>query len=66
MIERAKETFHCTAKEAAIVALKANAKQLIIGHFSARYRELDPLLIEAKQVFENTLLAIEGKTYKIS
>ena len=66
MTERAKATFHCTAKEAATIAQKANAKQLIIGHFSARYRELDPLLDEAKQVFENTLLAVEGKTYKIA
>jgi len=65
MIERAKETHHCTAKEAGTIALKANVKQLIIGHYSARYRELEPLFAEAKQVFENTLLAIEGDTYKI-
>ena len=65
MIDRAKETHHCTAKEAATIALKANAKKLIIGHYSARYRELEPLLTEAKQVFENTELAVEGKIYKV-
>ncbi|MFI5163840.1 MAG: ribonuclease Z [Bacteroidia bacterium] len=66
MIVRAKETHHCTATEAATIALKAHVKQLIIGHYSARYRELDPLLAEAKKVFENTLLAVEGETYKVS
>jgi len=65
MIQRAKETYHCTAKEAASIAQKANVKELIVGHYSARYKELDVILNEAKQVFENTLLAIEGKTYKV-
>ncbi|HEY4799251.1 MAG TPA: MBL fold metallo-hydrolase, partial [Bacteroidia bacterium] len=61
---RAKATYHCTAKEAATIAKKANAKELIIGHYSARYKDLQVLLQEAKQVFENSLLAIEGETYK--
>lgn len=65
MAARAKETFHCTAKEAGLIAKKANVKQLIIGHYSARYRELDLLLKEAKEIFENTALAIEGETYKV-
>ncbi|MBI4944940.1 MAG: ribonuclease Z [Bacteroidetes bacterium] len=65
MSERAKDTHHCTAHEAGSIALKANVNQLIIGHYSARYRELEPLLAEAKQVFSNTLLAIEGEAYKI-
>ena len=64
-IARAKETHHCTAKQAGDIAKKANAKQLIIGHYSARYHELDILLNEAKQVFENTVLAMEGETYKV-
>lgn len=65
MHARAEETFHTTALQAAEVALKANAGKLIIGHFSARYRELDPLLAEAKTLFPNTFLAIEGLTFEI-
>ena len=57
---RAKETFHTTAKQAAEIALEAEAKQLVIGHFSARYEEEDLLLEEAKSVFPNTLLAKEN------
>ena len=64
MQKRAKETYHSTAKEAATIALKANVRKLIIGHFSARYSDLNPLLEEAKAVFENTELAEEGKVIK--
>ena len=65
MEQRAKETFHCTAKEAAAIALKANVKRLVIGHYSARYRDLSPLLAEAKEVFPNTVLAVEGENYAV-
>ena len=65
MVERAKETFHTTAFEAAEVALKANAKCLLIGHFSARYRELEPMLQESLTIFPNTRLAIEGQTFEV-
>jgi ribonuclease Z len=65
MQKRAKETFHSTAKEAATVALKANVKKLIIGHFSARYSDLAPMLTEAQSVFPNTVLAVEGEQYRI-
>lgn len=65
MHARAEETFHTTALQAAEVALKSNARKLIIGHFSARYRDLDPLLTEAKSLFPNTFLAIEGLTFEI-
>jgi len=61
MRDRAKQTMHSTAKDAANIAKKAEAAKLIIGHFSARYKDLEPLLTEAKEVFENTQLAIEGK-----
>ncbi len=64
-LDRAEATFHTTAKEAGIIAKEARAKQLIIGHYSARYGDLDGLLEEAKAVFPNTLLAIEGKTYSV-
>jgi ribonuclease Z len=59
-ITKAVETFHSTAKQAATIALKAKADKLLLGHFSARYRELDPILDEAKRVFINSELAVEG------
>ncbi len=64
-IDRAKETFHSTAAQAATIAQMAEVKRLIIGHFSARYKNLYPLLEEAKAVFENTTLAIEGDQFVI-
>ncbi|MBQ8520770.1 MAG: ribonuclease Z [Bacteroides sp.] len=57
---RAKETFHTTALQAAGIARDAEAKQLVIGHFSARYEDESLLLNEAKSVFPNTLLAKEN------
>ena len=62
---KAVETKHSTAQEAAMIAKKSGVKKLLIGHFSARYRELDSLLSEAQAVFLNTQLAIEGETYSI-
>lgn len=65
MRARAYETHHSTARDAGTVAAQANAKELIIGHFSARYRELEPLLQEAREVFPNTELALEGKVFDL-
>lgn len=65
MIERALETCHTTALQAADVALKTNAGKLLIGHFSARYKTLNELIEEARSVFPDTELAIEGKTFVI-
>ena len=62
---RAKQTFHSTAEDAANIALQAEAKQLLIGHFSARYRNKEVLLDEAKALFPDTLLAIELETYSV-
>ncbi len=59
---RAKETFHTTALQAAEIATKANARKLMIGHYSARYKDLQPLLEEAQSVFKNTVLAVEGES----
>jgi ribonuclease Z len=58
---KARETLHSTAREAAMVARLANNSKLLLGHFSARYRDLAPILEEAKTVFENSFLAIEGE-----
>ena len=63
--ERAKETYHSTAAQAATIAKKANVSRLIIGHFSARYKNLYPLLDEAKEVFAETTLAMEGDVFSI-
>lgn len=57
---RAKETFHTTSAEAAGIARDAEAKQLVIGHFSARYEDENLLLEEAKAIFPNTMLAREN------
>jgi ribonuclease Z len=62
---KAWETKHSTATQAATIAKKSSVGKLLIGHFSARYRELDPLLQEARVVFPNTFLAEEGKTFQI-
>jgi ribonuclease Z len=62
---RATETFHSTSCQAAQLAKAANVGQLIIGHFSARYEDLNPLLNEAKAVFPNTFLADEGRIFSI-
>jgi ribonuclease Z len=59
------EKFHSTAAQAAKIAFLAGAKKLIIGHFSARYDELQPLLNEAKAEFEESYLAEEGVTFTI-
>lgn len=62
--DRAALRFHCTTTQAATIALKANASQLLIGHFSSKYETLDLFEKEAREVFPNTLLAIEGVTYR--
>lgn len=58
--ERALQTFHSTSKQAAKIAVLANAKQLLLGHFSSKYPSLKPILSEALEVFSDTILAEEG------
>jgi ribonuclease Z len=64
-LQRAHETYHSTAKQAAEIARLANAKQLLIGHFSARYKDLNEFKKEAKEIFSNSHLAIEGLTFRL-
>lgn len=65
MLDRANETHHTTALQAAQIAKTVGAKKLLIGHFSSRYKALNELLEEARTVFENTELATEGITFQI-
>ena len=60
----AAEKLHSTAREAALIAQRSGVKQLIIGHFSSRYKELTELLNEAREVFPNTVLAKDGVIFK--
>ena len=62
---RATQTCHSTASQAATVARDAQAKRLIIGHFSARINDEEALLKEAQEVFPQTLLAREGLTVDV-
>jgi ribonuclease Z len=63
--KNAREKFHCTSEDAAKIAKKCGAKQLMLGHYSARYDDLNPLLEEAKKIFKNTILSEEGLVYDI-
>ena len=58
------KTMHSTAKEAASIALKANAKQLILGHYSTRYENITLFKDEAEIIFPNVILADDGKTFE--
>ena len=59
------KTLHSTAKQAAQIALKANAKQLILGHYSTRYDSITVFQEEAKTIFPEVLLADDGKTFEL-
>lgn len=61
--ELAKAHDHMTAKEAATIAQKAGAQQLILTHFSARYRDLEPFKTEAATIFPNTDVADDFKRF---
>ncbi|KAF0196640.1 MAG: ribonuclease Z [Bacteroidetes bacterium] len=65
MAEVAVAKMHSTAADAARVAEKAGAGKLIIGHFSARYENLLPLLEEARAVFQESYLAEEGNVFQV-
>lgn len=64
-VAKAIARFHCTSEQAATTAKKANVEKLIIGHFSSRYDNLESFAEEARAVFPNTELAIEGKTFEV-
>jgi len=62
---RAQITFHSTAAQAADIAKRAGVRQLVIGHFSSRYKVLDSFLAESQAIFPHTVLAEEGKMYVV-
>ena len=61
----ATEKFHSTAAQAGKIALQAGVKKLILGHFSARYDDIQPLLEEARVNFPEAYLAEEGACFEI-
>ena len=65
-LSRAKKTFHSTAKEAAILAKEINPDLLILGHYSARYTSVEPLLEEAELIFNRTKAAQEKSVFDFS
>ncbi|HMI07873.1 MAG TPA: ribonuclease Z [Flavobacterium sp.] len=60
----AEKTMHTTAKQAAAIAMKANAGQLVLGHYSTRYESIDLFREEAETIFPNVLLADDGKSFE--
>ena len=60
----ASKTLHCTAKQAATIALKSNVKQLILGHYSTRYENIEMFKEEAITIFPEILLADDGKSFE--
>ena len=62
--DKAEKTMHSTAKQAAMVADKAKVNQLILGHYSTRYANIDFFKQEAEIIFPNVLLADDGKVFE--
>ncbi|MEN8250110.1 MAG: ribonuclease Z [Bacteroidota bacterium] len=61
----ASQTYHASAPQAAQFAKDAEVGKLLLGHFSARYKDLAPFEEEARKIFSDSHIANEGKTYSI-
>lgn len=64
-LDRAKQTFHSTAEQAAIIAKQAEVGKLLLGHLSARYDNGLKHLEEASKVFENVKVVEDGDVFKV-
>jgi ribonuclease Z len=64
-IERAKNRFHSTARQAAMTAQNARAGQLILGHYSSKYKSIEEFEAEARQIFPNSYASKEGDVFEI-
>jgi ribonuclease Z len=60
----ARQRMHSTAKEAARIAAQAKVGKLVIGHFSSRYKDPEPLLQEAKSIFPNSFLGLDSTKFE--
>ena len=60
-----KKTKHSTAREAALIAKQAKVSTLILGHFSTRYDNLSEFKAEASEIFDNIMLADDGKVFDL-
>jgi len=63
--EKADEHKHMTARQAAEIANQANVKQLILTHFSARYKDTNELREEATEIFQNVICAEDFMKIKL-
>lgn len=63
--DKAAARYHSTAKQAAQVAKMAEANKLLLGHYSSKYRDIEPFAEEAKEIFPNVYASMEGMTYDV-
>lgn len=63
--ERAEKTFHSTAKQAATLAKQAGVEKLVLGHFSSRYKRVEPFAEETREIFSNTVAGKEGMRIEV-
>lgn len=63
--DKAKERKHSTAAQAATIARLSGAKQLVLGHFSSRFSDLSVLEDEAKAIFADIIMGVEGTEIEI-
>ncbi|MFT4309518.1 MAG: ribonuclease Z [Candidatus Woesearchaeota archaeon] len=63
--EKSTDYGHMTGRQAGMLAMKANTKKLVLTHFSQRYKNINPLLEQAKEAFPETIAAEDFMKIKI-
>ena len=63
--DRAKDTFHSTATQAALQAKEAHVEHLYLGHFSSRYQDTNTIVHQARRVFKNSSAVEDGFSFKV-